>query len=84
VLILTANKPVNGPILWIQLQWRRRGGGIASDWFGERACFPPQGQGECLSEDEIRQEFYFATTPGNHYLYVAEKMYGIEDMLPVA
>jgi hypothetical protein len=84
VLILAANKPVNRPILWIQPQWRRRGGGIASDWFGERACFPPQGQGERLSGDEIRQEFYFATAPGNHYLYVAEKKYEIVDMLPVA
>lgn len=79
--ILTANGIVNRDSLTIQIQLQKQDTTAASEWIREGAVVVPQ-QGNRLSGGEIRNNFYFATAPGNQHLFVAEKKNGIISQLP--
>lgn len=52
-------------------------------WFREFAVIMPDTPGAVrLSGDAMRDYLFFATAPGNHYLYVAQKKAGIIRDLP--
>jgi hypothetical protein len=65
---------VNGVIIrqriYILIQLRKLSGGIASDWFRERATASTQQLDYRLSGNNLRRRFYFATAPGNRRLFV--------------
>lgn len=81
VSIITANGIVRRPTLTLEIQLRDQNGTTASEWFREEAAIITQG--DRLSGESIRDEFYFATAPGNDFLYIAQKKNGLMDLLPV-
>lgn len=81
VNITTANGDIRRPTLTLQIQLRDENGTPASQWFREEAAIIRNG--DRLSGESIRDQFYFATAPGNEFLYIAEKKNGLMGLLPV-
>lgn len=83
-LVTTANGVVPRRRIAVEVQLLTPQGGIASDWIREYGVLTPSTPGSVrLSGSGIRGALYFATAPGNEYLYVAAKKNGIIDQLPV-
>jgi hypothetical protein len=72
----------------VQLQRREQGGVVTpvADWFREHSSVstPSSSRNYILSGLGMRNHFFFATSPGNNTLYVAQKKNGLMSMLPVA
>lgn len=83
VPITTANGQVYQQFIWIQIQLVRADGTAVSDWIDEMGTISTAEPATMrLTGDLIRNHLYFATAPGNQYLYVAETAHGILSQLP--
>lgn len=82
VSVVTANGQVDQRSIWIQVQLLRTDGTAVSDWIDEMGIISTEPETTRLTGDLIRNHLYFATAPGNQYLYVAEKAHGILSQLP--
>lgn len=82
VSVVTANGQVDQRSIWIQVQLLRTDGTAVSDWIDEMGIISTEPETTRLTGDLIRNHLYFATVPGNQYLYVAEKAHGILSQLP--
>jgi hypothetical protein len=84
VYIETANGIVARQGIVVEMQLRKPNWEPVSDWFAEYGVIIPHGLNHTrLSGSELRSSLYFATAPGNQYLYVARKKNGIVSQLPV-
>jgi hypothetical protein len=80
--ITTVNGVITRQRIYIMIQLRKLGGGVASDWFRERANVSTQQLDYRLSGNNLRRRFYFATAPGNRRLFVSERKHGLIALLP--
>ena len=83
--IETANGVVFQEVIVIEMQIVKADGTAITPWFSENAVITPLQAGiqDRLSGNAMRNHLYFATTPGNASLFVAEKKNGIITQLPV-
>ena len=81
--ISTANGTVMRQKIWVETKLVHQDGREFSNWILEDGIIMPQTDDALrLSGRGIRKELYFATAPGNGYLYVAEAKNGIVTQLP--
>lgn len=79
VLIDTPNGPCWRNHVRLEMQIVKEDGTPMTEWYKERCVV---GSDPRLSGLGMRQHLYFATAPGNHALYVAQKKNGIVEQLP--
>jgi hypothetical protein len=80
--ITTVNGVIIRQRIYILIQLRKLSGGIASDWFRERATVSTQQLDYRLSGNNLRRRFYFTTAPGNRRLFISERKHGLIALLP--
>ncbi|KAK9319578.1 hypothetical protein V1517DRAFT_348948 [Lipomyces orientalis] len=86
IFMSTASGGIYRKQIFIEMQISRADGTAVSPWFAEIAVITPAQPGVPqyrLSGNAMRNFLYFATSPGNTTLYVAEKKNGIISQLPV-
>ncbi|CDM33553.1 hypothetical protein DTO013E5_7406 [Penicillium roqueforti] len=83
VQVTTANGPAFQHSMVIDMQILTSAFVPLTPWFEERAIVKPDSPGDVrLSGKAMRDYLFFATSPGNAHLYVAQKKAGIIRDLP--
>lgn len=85
IVVNTANGACTRAKIMVEMQLLRADHSPFTSWFAEPAVVIPNvfGQNQMrLSGNGMRQLLFFATSPGNATLYVAEKKSGIISQLP--
>lgn len=75
----TPNGQCRRDLVKLEMKIIKEDGTPMTEWYKE-SCLV--GSGSRLSGCGMRQHLYFATAPGNHGLYVAQKKNGIVSQLP--
>lgn len=82
-LITTAAGQVYQSVISIEMQIVTSSLEELTPWFEEIAVIQQDGPDAIrLSGARMRDHLYFATAPGNHHLYVAQKKAGLMRLLP--
>ena len=82
--VRTANGLVSRPTVLIEVRLLKCNGEVFSNWIREWGSITPDGDPYSrLSGRGIREQLFFATAPGNHWLYVSETKSGLMSQLPV-
>lgn len=83
VTVMTANKSIERDWLQVDIQLRNQNGAPVSEWIMEDVAVVDDGDDvDRLSGEQIRNHLYFATSPGNQYLYISDTKTGIMQQLP--
>jgi hypothetical protein len=81
--ITTANGQALQPLILVDMQILTSAFVALTPWFRETAVVKPDSPGDArLSGAAMRDHLFFATAPGNAYLYVAQKKAGLIRDLP--